>query len=187
MPAMMVVIVVGMLIGTWMASGAIPMMIYYGLKIISPSFYLVTACVVCSIISVVTGTSYGTAGTVGVAFIGIAQGLDIPLPQAAGAIVAGSYFGDKLSPFSDTTNLAPIASGSNLFDHIKHMLWTTTPACLLGLFLYFLLGLGGGVSGRRRFHLQQHGRNPALQRCHRVGSRAAAQCAAARQGLLVQR
>jgi len=142
MPAMMVVIVVGMLIGTWMASGAIPMMIYYGLKIISPSFYLVTACVVCSIISVVTGTSYGTAGTVGVAFIGIAQGLDIPLPQAAGAIVAGSYFGDKLSPFSDTTNLAPIASGSNLFDHIKHMLWTTTPAWLLGLFLYFLLGLG---------------------------------------------
>lgn len=146
MPAMMVVIVVGMLIGTWMASGAIPMMIYYGLKIISPSFYLVTACVVCSIISVVTGTSYGTAGTVGVAFIGIAQGLDIPLPQAAGAIVAGSYFGDKLSPFSDTTNLAPIASGSNLFDHIKHMLWTTTPAWLLGLFLYFLLGLGAGGS-----------------------------------------
>ncbi|MCP4726480.1 MAG: Na+/H+ antiporter NhaC, partial [bacterium] len=144
MPAMMVVIVVGMLIGTWMASGAIPMMIYYGLKIISPSYYLVTACVVCSIISIVTGTSYGTAGTVGVAFIGIASGLGIPLPQAAGAIVAGAYFGDKISPFSDTTNLAPIASGSNLFDHIKHLLWTTTPAWLIGLVLYFFLGLGYG-------------------------------------------
>ena len=142
MPAMMVVIVVGMLIGTWMASGAIPMMIYYGLKIINPAYYLVTACIVCSIISIVTGTSYGTAGTVGVAFIGIAQGLDIPLSHAAGAIVAGAYFGDKLSPFSDTTNLAPIAAGSNLFDHIKHMLWTTTPAWLAGLVIYFFLGLG---------------------------------------------
>jgi NhaC family Na+:H+ antiporter len=142
MPAMMVVIVVGMLIGTWMASGAIPMMIFYGLKIISPALYLVTACVVCSFISVVTGTSYGTAGTVGVAFIGIAQGLGIPLSHAAGAIVAGSYFGDKLSPFSDTTNLAPIAAGSNLFDHIKHMLWTTTPAWLIGLVLYYFLGRG---------------------------------------------
>ncbi len=142
MPAMMVVIVVGMLIGTWMASGAIPMMIFYGLKIISPTLYLVTACVVCSIISVVTGTSYGTAGTVGVAFIGIAQGLGIPLSHAAGAIVAGSYFGDKLSPFSDTTNLAPIAAGSNLFDHIKHMLWTTTPAWLIGLVFYYFMGRG---------------------------------------------
>jgi NhaC family Na+:H+ antiporter len=146
MPAMMVVIVVGALIGTWMSSGAIPMMIYYGLKIISPSFYLVTACVVCSIISVVAGTSYGTAGTVGVAFIGIAQGLGIPLSYAAGAIVAGAYFGDKLSPFSDTTNLAPIAAGSNLFDHIKHTLWTTTPAWLLGLVLYFFLGRGASGS-----------------------------------------
>ncbi len=144
MPAMMVVIVVGMLIGTWMASGAIPMMIYYGLKIISPSYYLVTACVVCSIISLVTGTSYGTAGTVGVAFVGIANGLGIPLEQAAGAIVAGAYFGDKLSPFSDTTNLAPIAAGSNLFDHIKHLLWTTTPAWLLGLIIYYFLGRGYG-------------------------------------------
>lgn len=142
MPAMMVVIVVGALIGTWMSCGAIPMMIYYGLKVISPSLFLVTACVVCSIISVVTGTSYGTVGTVGVAFIGIAQGLGIPLSHAAGAIVAGSYFGDKLSPFSDTTNLAPIAAGSNLFDHIKHMLWTTTPAWMVGLVIYYFLGRG---------------------------------------------
>jgi NhaC family Na+:H+ antiporter len=89
----------------------------------------------------VTGTSYGTAGTIGVAFMGIAHGLGVPLGQAAGAIVAGAYFGDKISPFSDTTNLAPIAAQSNLFDHIRHMLWTTTPAWLLGLVVYLLLGL----------------------------------------------
>ena len=143
MPAMLIVIVVGALIGSWIAAGTIPMLIYYGLKIISPQYFLVTACVVCSVISLVTGTSYGTVGTVGVA-----QGLGIPLGQAGGAIVAGAYFGDKLSPFSDTTNLAPIAAQSNLFDHIKHMLWTTTPAWLLGLVVYFFLGIfsksGGG-------------------------------------------
>ncbi len=150
MPAMLIVIVVGALIGSWIAAGTIPMLIYYGLKIIDPRFFLVTACVVSSIVSVVTGTSYGTVGTIGVAFIGIAHGLNIPLAQAAGAIVAGAYFGDKISPFSDTTNLAPIAARSNLFDHIKHMLWTTTPAWLLGLIVYFLLGIfsptGGNVS-----------------------------------------
>jgi NhaC family Na+:H+ antiporter len=141
MPAMLVVIVVGALIGSWIAAGTIPLLIYYGLKIISPGLFLVTACIVSSCISLVTGTSYGTAGTIGVAFMGIAQGLGVPLGQAAGAIVAGAYFGDKISPFSDTTNLAPIAAQSNLFDHIRHMLWTTTPAWLLGLVVYLLLGL----------------------------------------------
>lgn len=150
MPAMLIVIVVGALIGSWIAAGTIPMLIYYGLKIISPQFFLVTACIVSSIISVVTGTSYGTVGTIGVAFIGIAHGLNIPLDQAAGAIVAGAYFGDKISPFSDTTNLAPIAAQSNLFDHIRHTLWTTAPAWMLGLVVYFFLGIfssdGGTVS-----------------------------------------
>lgn len=141
MPAMSVVIIVGILIGTWIISGTIPMLIYYGLKVISPSYFLITACVVASIVALVTGTSYGTAGTIGIAFIGIAQGLGIPLGQAAGAIVAGAYFGDKLSPFSDTTNLAPVAAGSNLFDHIRHLLWTTTPAWLLGLVVYLVIGL----------------------------------------------
>ncbi|MCP4626777.1 MAG: hypothetical protein GY850_25205, partial [bacterium] len=145
MPAMMIVIVVGTLIGSWIACGTIPMLIYYGLKIISPQFFLVTACIVCSIVSVVTGTSYGTVGTVGVALIGVAQGLNIPLGQAGGAIVAGAYFGDKLSPFSDTTNLAPIAAKSNIFDHIRHTLWTTTPAWLIGLGLYLIIG--GGSAG----------------------------------------
>ena len=141
MPAMLIVIVVGALIGSWIAAGTIPMLIYYGLQLISPKFFLLTACVVSSVVSLVTGTSYGTVGTIGVAFIGIADGLNIPLDQAAGAIVAGAYFGDKLSPFSDTTNLAPIAARSNLFDHIRHTLWTTTPAWLLGMAVYFVLGL----------------------------------------------
>lgn len=147
MPAILIVIVVGTIIGSWIASGTIPMLIYYGLKIISPQFFLVTASLVCSIISVVTGTSYGTVGTLGVAFMGIAHGLGVPLGQAAGAVVAGAYFGDKLSPFSDTTNLAPIAAGSNLFDHIKHMLWTTMPAWFLGLIIYFILGLQSAHNG----------------------------------------
>ena len=141
MPAMLIVIVVGALIGSWIACGTIPLLITWGLELISAKYFLVTACVVCSVVSLVTGTSYGTAGTIGVAFVGIAVGLGVPLDQAAGAIVAGAYFGDKLSPFSDTTNLAPIAAGSNLFDHIRHMLWTTTPAWLLGLGVYFVLGL----------------------------------------------
>jgi NhaC family Na+:H+ antiporter len=141
MSAMSVVIIVGILVGTWIICGTIPMLIYYGLEIITPSYFLITACIVASIVSLVTGTSYGTAGTIGIAFIGIAQGLGIPLGQAAGAIVAGAYFGDKLSPFSDTTNLAPVAAKSNLFDHIRHLLWTTTPAWLLGLLVYLLIGL----------------------------------------------
>lgn len=145
MPAILIIIVVGALIGSWIAAGSIPFLIFLGLKVISPTYFLITACLVCSIVSVVTGTSYGTAGTIGVAFMGIAEGLGIPAGQAAGAIVAGAYFGDKISPFSDTTNLAPIAAQSNLFDHIRHMLWTTTPAWLLGLLVYFIVGLAGGT------------------------------------------
>ena len=106
-PAILIMLCVGMLIAAWMASGTIPMLLYYGLKLVSPRFFLVTACAVCSLTSLATGTSWGTVGTIGVAFIGIAQALQVPLGPAAGAIVAGAYFGDKLSPFSDITNLAP--------------------------------------------------------------------------------
>lgn len=141
MPAMLIVICVGLLIGSWIAAGTIPYLVYYGLKIISPGYFLVTASFVCSIISLFTGTSWGTVGTIGIAFMGIAQGLGIPAGPAAGAIVSGAYFGDKISPFSDTTNLAPIAAKSNLFDHIRHLLWTTTPAWLIGLIIYFIIGL----------------------------------------------
>lgn len=146
MPAILIMLCVGILVGSWIASGTIPMVIYYGLKLISPKFFLVTACFVCSIMSLATGTSWGTIGTLGVAFIGIAMGLGIPLGPAAGAIVAGAYFGDKMSPFSDVTNLAPVAAGSNLFDHIKHMFWSATPAWLIGLFIYFLVGLRYGAT-----------------------------------------
>lgn len=141
MPAMLIVLCVGLLVGSWIASGTIPMLIYYGLKIISPSYFLVTAGIVCSFVSLFTGTSWGTVGTIGIAFMGIAEGLHIPPGPAAGAIITGAYFGDKLSPFSDTTNLAPVAARSNLFDHIRHMLWTTLPAWIIGLVIYFFIGL----------------------------------------------
>ena len=142
MPAILVLITVGALIGTWIAAGTIPMLIYYGLELISPSLFLVTACIMCSIVSLFTGTSWGTVGTVGVALIGVAGGLGVPMGAAAGAVISGAYFGDKLSPFSDTTNLAPVVAGANLFDHIRWMLWTTLPAWTLGLGVYLVAGLG---------------------------------------------
>jgi len=141
MPAILIMLCVGVLIGSWIASGTIPMIIYFGLKLISPKYFLVTACFVCSLTSIATGTSWGTIGTLGVAFIGIALGLGIPLGPAAGAVVSGAYFGDKMSPFSDVTNLAPVAAGSNLFDHIKHMMWSAAPAWMTGLVIYLFVGL----------------------------------------------
>ena len=140
LPAILIMLTVGILIGSWMASGTIPMIIYYGLKLISPQFFLVTACLVCSITALATGTSWGTVGTVGVAFVGIAMGLGMPLGLAAGAIVAGSYFGDKMSPFSDIPNLAAVTAGVNLFDHIKHMMWSAVPGWLLSLAVYLAVG-----------------------------------------------
>ncbi|MDH4196108.1 MAG: Na+/H+ antiporter NhaC [Candidatus Aminicenantes bacterium] len=145
MPAILIMLAVGVLIGSWMACGTIPMVIYYGLKLISPQYFLVTACLVCTITAIATGTSWGTIGTLGVAFIGIAMGLGIPLGAAAGAIVAGAYFGDKMSPLSDIPNLAVVVAGSNLFDHIKHMMWSAVPAWLIGLAVYFFAGLGYGA------------------------------------------
>ncbi len=147
MPAILIMLSVGILIGSWIACGTVPMIIYYGLKMISPRFFLLTACLVCSITSLATGTSWGTIGTVGVAFMGIATALGVPIGPAAGAIVSGSYFGDKMSPFSDIPNLAPVAAGSNLFDHIKHMMWSAIPAWLLSLIFYFFVGLRYGHSG----------------------------------------
>jgi len=144
MPAILIMLTVGILIGAWISCGTIPLVIYYGLKIISPQFFLVTACLVCTIAAMATGTSWGTVGTLGVAFMGIALGLGIPLGPAAGAVVAGSYMGDKMSPLSDIPNLATVVAGVNLFDHIKHMMWSAVPAWLLGLAVYGLAGLGYG-------------------------------------------
>ncbi len=149
MPAILIMLSVGILVGSWMASGTIPMVIYYGLKLISPQFFLPTACLVSSVVAIASGTSWGTIGTIGVAFIGIAMGLGIPLGPAAGAVVAGAYFGDKMSPLSDIPNLATVISGSNLFDHIRHMLPSAVPAWLAGLAIYFFVGLGYGTSAAR--------------------------------------
>lgn len=140
MPAQMIIIIVGVMIASWIACGSIPMLIDFGLSIVSPSLFLVTACVVCGIISMLTGTAYGTAGTVGIAFIGVAQGMGIPLAPAAGAIVAGAYFGDKISPFAASVNLAAAAVRCNVIDVIQHLLWTTLPAFAIGLVIYWIAG-----------------------------------------------
>ncbi len=146
MPAILILWSVGFLIGSWMFSGTVPMIIYYGVQIVNPQYLLVTAFIITAIVSVVTGTSWGSAGTMGVALIGIATGLGVSLPATAGAVVAGAYFGDKISPLSDTTNLAPIAAGSELYEHIKHMLYTTIPATILSLIVYYFIG--SGASGQ---------------------------------------
>ncbi|MFC1235967.1 Na+/H+ antiporter NhaC [Vibrio sp. F74] len=140
MPAILILISVGFLISTWMFSGTIPMVIYFGMQYISPEYILMVACIGSAIIATMTGTSWGSVGTVGVAFMGIATGLGVSLPATAGAVVAGAYFGDKLSPLSDTTNLAPLAAGSSLYEHIGHMLYTTIPAMLLSLLVYYFAG-----------------------------------------------
>lgn len=152
LPAILIMLCVGLLVAAWIASGTIPMVMSWGLGLISPRFFLATACLVCSLTAVATGTSWGTIGTLGVAFIGIAQAQGIPLGPAAGAIVAGAYFGDKMSPFSDIPNLAPAATGANLFDTLRHMLWSAGPAWLAGLGVYLVLGLrhgGGDIAGGR--------------------------------------
>lgn len=140
MGAVLILMIVGTLIGTWIQGGVVPSMIYYGLKILSPGIFLVATLVICSIVSLGTGSSWSTAGTVGVALIGVGRGLGIPVPIVAGAIVSGAYFGDKMSPLSDTTNLAPAVAGSDLFSHIRHMVYTTAPGYIISLFLYGIIG-----------------------------------------------
>lgn len=144
MPAILILIVVGFMIGAWMVGGTIPMMIYYGLKIIDPQFLLITAFLVTSVVSLCTGTSWGSAGTIGVAFMGVAAGMDANLAAVAGAVVAGAYFGDKLSPLSDTTNIASIATGVNLYTHIGHLLYTTVPSFIVASIVYLVVGLNSG-------------------------------------------
>lgn len=141
LPATLILWSVGLLIGGLMFCGAVPMIIYYGVQIVNPKLMLVTAFFASALLSVVTGTSWGAAGTIGVAMMGIAGGLGVSLPATAGAVVSGAFFGDKLSPLSDTTNLAPMAAGSELYEHIAHMLYTTIPATIIALIVYFFAGL----------------------------------------------
>lgn len=146
LPSLLVMVCVGAMIACWMVSGTIPMLIYYGIKIIDPQFLFVTAFFVTAIISTFTGTSFGSAGTAGVAIMGIAIALGVPLEIAAGAVISGAVFGDKLSPLSDTTMLAPIAAGSELYDHIKHLLYTTGSATIVCILVYTGVGLTMDVS-----------------------------------------
>ena len=141
MQAILILLCIGMLIGTWIAGGIVPALIYYGLMILNPGIFLVATCLICCVVSLATGSSWTTAGTVGIALIGVGSGLGIPMPMAAGAIISGAYFGDKMSPLSDTTNLAPAMAGSTLFDHVRHMILTTGPSLVLALILYGILGM----------------------------------------------
>lgn len=136
-----ILMLVGIMVGVWMISGTIPTMMYYGMKILNPGLFLVLACIICSLMSIMTGTSWGTISTIGVALVGISAGLGIPLEYTVGAIVVGAYFGDKLSPLSETTNLASAVARVELTDHIKHMLYTTVPGDIVSLILYLILGM----------------------------------------------
>lgn len=138
--AVIILAIIGVLIGVWLLSGVVPSMIYYGLAILRPSIFLVASLLICSITSLATGTSWGTAGTIGIALMGIAKGLGIPAPVAAGAIISGAYFGDKMSPLSDTTNLAPAVSGTDVFTHVKAMLPTTIVAYMVSIVAFVVLG-----------------------------------------------
>lgn len=137
-----ILLAVGALIGTWILSGTVPTMIVYGLKLLDPSYFYPAACLICAIVGLVIGSSWTVAGTLGVALIGVAQGLDMSPAVTAGAVISGGYFGDKISPLSDTTNIAPAAAGSELFSHIRHMLWTTVPSVVIALILFTVIGLG---------------------------------------------
>ena len=141
MQAMLILMTVGLLIGAWIAGGVVPAMIYYGLMILKPSIFLIASCLLCSIVSLATGSSWTTAGTIGIALIGVGQGLGMDTAMTAGAIVSGAYFGDKMSPLSDTTNLAPAMAGATLFDHIRHMVWTVTPSLFIALIIYGIMGM----------------------------------------------
>ena len=147
MQAILILAVVGLMLGSWMAGGVVPSMMYYGIKVIAPSIFLFTACLLCSIVSLATGSSWSTAGSMGVALIGVGTALGFPSYMTAGAVVAGAYFGDKMSPLSDTTNLAPAVAGATLFDHVKHMIWTTGPSLVIALVVYLVLGFTNSSGG----------------------------------------
>jgi NhaC family Na+:H+ antiporter len=175
MQAILILMTVGMIIGSWILCGSVPSLIYYGLDILSPGFFLLAALLVCSIVALATGSSWSTTGTVGIALMGIGAGLGIPAPLAAGVIISGAYFGDKMSPLSDTTNLAPAVAGTDLFTHIKAMVATTGVTYVIVAALTIFLGMkysGGTLDASRitaiqsvmqaEFHISLMGLIPPL-------------------------
>lgn len=138
--SIVILIIIGMMSGSWMISGVVPTLIYYGVQIMSPQFFLVSACVICSLVSVVTGSSWTTVATIGIALLGIGDALSIPAPWTAGAIISGAYFGDKVSPLSDTTILASSAAGTDLFKHIRYMTYTTVPSISITIVIFLFAG-----------------------------------------------
>jgi NhaC family Na+:H+ antiporter len=144
--AILILLFVGALAGTWLIGGIIPAMIYYGLQILHPTIFLPACVVICALISLATGSSWTTSATVGIALIGIGKALGVPVGMVAGAVLSGAYFGDKLSPLSDTTNLAPAMAGADLFTHIRYMILTTVPSILVTLVVFIILGFGFSTS-----------------------------------------
>lgn len=145
--AILILLMVGALAGTWLISGIIPTMIYYGLQILNPTIFLAACVIICAVISVATGSSWTTSATVGIALIGIAEALGISVGMTAGAILSGAYFGDKLSPLSDTTNLAPAMAGTDLFTHIRYMTLTTVPTITITLIIFVIIGFNLDTTG----------------------------------------
>lgn len=144
--AIMILLMIGALSGTWLIAGIIPAFIHYGLQILEPGIFLFAACVICGILSLATGSSWGTVGTVGVALIGIGTALGLNPGWVAGAIISGAYFGDKMSPLSDTTNIAAAVGGTDLFKHIRYMMITTVPSLSVALIVFLIVGFGGGAN-----------------------------------------
>ena len=147
MSAILILFLIGALAGTWLLSGIVPAMIYYGLQVLSPEVFLFAACLISAIVSIATGSSWTTVATVGVALLGIGKALGFEEGIIAGAIISGAYFGDKMSPLSDTTNLAPAMAGTDLFTHIRYMAKTTTPSMIITLFLFVIIGLNYETAG----------------------------------------
>ncbi len=147
MGAILILLMIGALAGTWLISGIVPAMIYYGLQILNPTIFLFATCVVCAIVSVATGSSWSTVATVGIALLGIGKAMGLHEGVIAGAVISGAYFGDKISPMSDTTNLAPAMAGTDLFTHIRYMMYTTVPTMSITLLIFLGIGLFSNHSG----------------------------------------
>lgn len=145
--SLLILLMVGALSGSWLISGIIPSMIFYGIKILNPTVFLAASVVICALISVATGSSWTTSATVGIALIGVGNAMGVPVGMTAGAIISGAYFGDKMSPLSDTTNLAPVMAGGELFSHIRYMTYTTVPSIVITLIVFIVLSLGLEVNG----------------------------------------